>query len=106
MASAKATADGNGNLSYSVFQQGVGLVDAGSALNSDQYACANRGLDVRADLNGTAHFSGLANQDADGNYYLMSVDGFLWSNSYEFENGEFVSSSASTASVNTWVDQE
>jgi hypothetical protein len=35
--------------------------------------CANRGLDVALDLAGVKHFGGRANQDADGNFYIMEV---------------------------------
>ncbi len=80
MSGARPALDGNGNLAYSVFQQGAGMVDAHNAVYSSAYGCANKGLDVKADLAGTKHFGGRANQDANGNFYLMEMDGYLWSN--------------------------
>ncbi len=35
--------------------------------------CSNQGLDIDADLNGTAHFGGPANQDENGNFYVMDM---------------------------------
>ena len=36
------------------------------------------GLDIEADLAGTQHFGGRANQNPDGSYYLMGMDGYIW----------------------------
>jgi serine protease AprX len=60
MASARPAAyhDGNGDLFYTVFQQGAGLVNAYDAVHSNIAGSANRGLDIDADLAGTAHFGG------------------------------------------------
>lgn len=63
----------DGRLGYSVFQQGAGMVDAQNAVYSTASGCANRGLDVALDLAGVKHFGGRANQDADGNFYIMEV---------------------------------
>jgi hypothetical protein len=88
----------NGALAYSVFQQGAGLINAVSAVNSTATGCANTGLDINADLAGTAHYGGPANQDANGNYYVMdmessvwgdplSSDGYNWSTGYPWGQG-------------------
>jgi serine protease AprX len=88
----------NGALAYSVFQQGAGLINAVSAVNSTATGCANTGLDIDADLAGTAHYGGPANQDANGNYYVMdmessvwgdplSSDGYNWSTGYPWGQG-------------------
>ena len=57
MASAKA-ATTNGRVSYSLLQQGAGLIDAVAALDSEVVGCANQGLDLKADLAGITHFKG------------------------------------------------
>ena len=49
-----------GQLAYRVFQQGAGLIDALAAVNSSAMNCANQGLDIAADLAGTARFGGAA----------------------------------------------
>ena len=78
------TEDGDGEvteLAYSIFQQGAGLVHANRAVNRVRSGCVNQGLDIDADVAGTRHFGGRANQDADGNYYLMGLEGYLWTDS-------------------------
>ncbi len=57
---------------------GRGLINAVSAVNSSATGCANVGLDIAADLAGTQHFGGPANQDANGNYYVMNMAGSTW----------------------------
>jgi serine protease AprX len=78
MSSARPAVNPDGTLTFSIFRQGAGLVDTARALESTHYDCANIGLDIDADLAGTRHFGGRANQDEHGNYYLMGADGFLW----------------------------
>ncbi len=78
IAAARPAVKTNGKLAYSVFQQGAGLINALAAVNSSATNCANRGLDINADLAGTAHFGGPANEDANGNYYVMDMDGTTW----------------------------
>jgi serine protease AprX len=63
----------DGMLAYTVFQQGSGLVNAQDAIYSTATNCANQGLNVAADLAGIQHFGGRANQDANGNFYIMAV---------------------------------
>src|SRR6202034_2347758 len=65
----------SGTLAYSVFQQGAGLINAVRAVNSTATGCANQGLNIAADLAGSQHFGGPANQDANGNYYIMNMAG-------------------------------
>src|ERR1700677_1400038 len=81
LASAHPAVTSNGMLAYSVFQQGAGLINAVSAVNSSQTGCANRGLNVAAHLAGTQHFGGPANEDANGNYYVMNMAGSTWGSS-------------------------
>ena len=80
LASASPAVKAGGKLAYSVFQQGAGLVNAVAAVRSPRMGCANQGLNIAADLAGTTHFGGPANQDADGNYYIMDMEGSEWGN--------------------------
>lgn len=73
MSSANPAVRPDGRLAYSVFQQGAGMVNAQSAMYSTASGCANRGLTVAHDLAGLQHFGGRANQDSNGNYYVMEV---------------------------------
>lgn len=113
MHSAKPAVKADGTLAYSVFQQGAGMVDAQGAVSESTYDCANRGLDIQADLDGTMHFGGRANQDADGNYYLMGLDGYLWTDGGVDTNGYlwtdaylWTDSLTEMATMSSWVDPE
>ncbi|NQZ27556.1 MAG: S8 family peptidase [Colwellia sp.] len=79
MDTAHAAFDTNGELAYSVFQQGSGLVNAAGALASTASACANQALDIAQDLNGDEHFFGPANINSDGNFYVEGLgDEYIW----------------------------
>jgi serine protease AprX len=67
-AAARPAVTASGVLAYSVFRQGAGLINAIDAVASSATGCANQGLDVAADLAGTAHFGGPANIAASDNY--------------------------------------
>ena len=58
MAAARPAMDDNGDLAYSVFQQGAGLANAYAAANSDATACANQGLNVDAELTAPSTYGG------------------------------------------------
>jgi serine protease AprX len=66
MAGAHPARKADGTLAYSVFQQGAGLVDVHGALLGEAYGCANVGMSLQADLDGTAHYAGPARRTADG----------------------------------------
>lgn len=98
MATARVAVQANGTPAYSVFQQGNGSLDVLAASTSSATGCANRGLDIAADLAGTAHFGGPANRDAKGNYYVMDMQnpvplaadgspGTVWSGKYSYGQG-------------------
>jgi serine protease AprX len=98
LASARPAVTANGTLAYSVFQQGAGLINAVAAVSSSATGCANLGLNIAADLAGTQHFGGPANEDANGNYYIMNMsgpswgapdvaDGYRWSQGYAWGQG-------------------
>ena len=79
MASTRTAQDKDGNLAYSIFQQGAGQVNAYDAMYGTASGCANRVLDISEDQEDQTHYGGLANQDEDGNYYIMELDGYAWS---------------------------
>lgn len=79
MSTAKQAITSKKTLAYSVFQQGAGEINAQRAVASTEQACANRGLDIAADIAGRAHFGGLAQQDSSGNFYVSGVNSSLWS---------------------------
>jgi len=60
----------SGELAYSVFQQGAGVVSAENSLQSVASGCANSDLDIARDLSGIQHYSGAANMNDDGNFYI------------------------------------
>ena len=49
---------------FSVLQQGAGLIDAVAAVASKATGCANQGLDLKADIAGRTHFKGPFNSRA------------------------------------------
>ena len=115
LASTRPAVTSGGALAYSVFQQGAGLINAPAAVNSSATNCANQGLDVNADLAGTRHFGGPANQDANGNYYIMDLeggstwaspipgDGLTWSQGNSWNQGYTWSSGYTWAQGYTWA---
>jgi subtilisin family serine protease len=88
MASARPALDPDRDRAYSIFQQGAGLVNARDASYSTATQCANRGLNLLADILGQQHYGGRANQDGTGEYYVMGYagSGYTW-------NGGFASGS-------------
>jgi len=79
MNSAHAAYNDNGDLAYSVFQQGSGVVNARSALTSTASACANQALDIDQDIAGNDHFFGPANINDDGNFYIEGLgEEYVW----------------------------
>jgi len=79
MDSAYAARTNSGELAYSVFQQGSGVVNAAGALASTATNCANSHLDIDKDLAGTQHFSGTANINEDGNFYVEGYgEEYIW----------------------------
>ena len=79
MDSAHTAFDNNGELAYSVFQQGSGMVNVADALASNASACANQALDIAQDLEGNEHFFGPANINEDGNFYIEGLGNeYIW----------------------------
>jgi len=79
MDSAHTAYNDSGELAYSVFQQGAGLVNAEDAIASTATACANQALDIAQDLGSDSHFYGPSNIDNDGNFYVEGLgDKYVW----------------------------
>jgi serine protease AprX len=79
MDSAHTALNDNGELAYSVFQQGAGLVNVAGALESTATACANQALDIAQDIAGNDHFFGPANINDDGNFYIEGLgEEYVW----------------------------
>lgn len=91
MDSAHAAFNNNGELAYSVFQQGSGMVNAADALTSTASGCANQALDIAQDLEGSKHFSGPANINSDGNFYVEGLgDEYVWKLDQSILDGDTV----------------
>jgi len=79
MDSAHTAMTAEGKLAYSVFQQGVGVVNAKDALLSKATNCANQALNIEQDLSGEKHFYGPSNINDDGNFYVEGLgDDYVW----------------------------
>jgi len=115
MASAHPAVNSSGQIAYSVFQQGAGLVNAAAAANSTATLCANQGLDIDSDLAGKAHFGGPANADELGNFYVVDGSGnrlygegllwdgaFAWDGAYLWSGGKLWSRSELWSTAKLW----
>lgn len=90
MDSAHLARKSDGQLAYSVFQQGAGIVNAKDALASTASNCANTDLDIVRDIAGLQHYSGAANMNEEGNFYIEGTgQEYVWdiseSNQYDSE---------------------
>ncbi len=113
MASASPAVNPSNHLAYSVFQQGAGMINVQAATTTSALNCANQGLNIAADLAGTMHFGGAANQDANGNFYIMNMqsstpfakdpsDGYSWSGAVPSTNGYAWSQAYTWTKSYTW----
>jgi len=73
MASAHPAMKTDGSFAYSVFQQGSGVINVKDALVNSATSCANQGLNIAKDLDGSEHFSGSANVNAAGDFYVNGL---------------------------------
>ncbi len=80
MAAGQAALDAQGQLAYSPLQQGTGLIDAVRAVDNMVEGCANRGLEIGADLAGSEHYAGPVRFD--GEDFYIPGHGFLWDGQY------------------------
>jgi serine protease AprX len=67
---------------YSVWQQGAGRVNALDAVFADVQGTANLGLDIAADLAGTAHFEGYTYYDEEAGLFRLRGDYDEWTSGY------------------------
>ncbi|MGB1250524.1 MAG: S8 family serine peptidase [Candidatus Promineifilaceae bacterium] len=77
-------ADDN-SLAFSVFQQGTGLINAQTAIESTAVGCANSGLNISADLDGTEHYIGTVSRNAADEFVIVDSDGqetLAWDGTY------------------------
>jgi serine protease AprX len=80
MATALPWADENlDNLPYSLWQQGMGRLNAPDAVSTVITGTANAGMDILADLAGTAHFQGYTEYDPETNEFTLGGGLSNWS---------------------------
>jgi serine protease AprX len=83
ISTAKAAVTDDGQLAFSVFQQGAGLVDAMSAIHSNAEGCGNAGMDIAADMAGEHHYVGPAQRhENNGDFYIPEQQGLEWNGLY------------------------
>jgi serine protease AprX len=113
MASAQPAVNPSNHLAYSIFQQGAGLINVLGATTTSALNCANQGLNIAADLAGTEHFGGPANQNAAGQFYIMNMksstpfaadpsDGYTWSGGAPTSQGYTWSQAYTWSKSYTW----
>jgi serine protease AprX len=79
MDSAHMAIKDNGEIGYSVFQQGSGMVNAYDALLSNADNCANQALNIAKDIDGEEHYSGPANINENGDFYIEGLgEEYVW----------------------------
>ncbi|MDT0627769.1 S8 family peptidase [Alteromonas sp. W364] len=109
MASAKMAHDESGKMKFSPFEQGHGMVNAYAAVASNKTGCANRGLDIQADLAGTAHFMGPVTKTTGGEFAILVGDklvteGHQWGDSSMLAEGHQWGDSGIFAEGHQWGD--
>jgi len=73
----------SGEAAYSIWQQGAGRVWAPEAVSTNLQGAANQGMDIAADLAGTAHYEGFTEYDAATNQFKIRGDGYnSWAGGY------------------------
>lgn len=75
MHSARPLRDADTGKKISPFKQGAGRTDAWSAVMSYADNCANKGLDIKADLAGEAHYVGTALINNEGEFAALDQNG-------------------------------
>jgi len=85
IATARVATNDAGELAYSIFQQGAGLVDAMAAINSTESGCANVGLSVQDELVEEQHYFGPVKQTSEGGeFYVPGLEALAWSGEYVY----------------------
>ncbi len=86
MSSASQATKQNGELAFSRFAQGAGLINASAAINATIVGCANNGLDIFSDINLRNSFVDLNAAEGEGifaNGVIWNNDGVIWNNDSE-----------------------
>jgi serine protease AprX len=82
MLSASQAKKQNGELAFSPFAQGAGLINASAAINSTAVGCANSGLNIANDINLRSHYFGPARFNVKTNEFVLGDDeranGVIW----------------------------
>ena len=104
LSASRPAVDADGELAYSIFQQGAGMIDAYAAVHSDAAGCANQGLDINLDVTNQRHFGGRANVTEDGHFYIMGLEGYLWTDGGIGANGYLWTDGGVGANGYLWTD--
>jgi serine protease AprX len=85
MSSASQAKKQNGELAFSVFAQGAGLINASAAINTTVVGCANSGLNIANDINLRSHYFGPAKFDERSSEFTLgenkkAANGVIWNN--------------------------
>jgi hypothetical protein len=89
MSSASQAKKQSGELAFSVFAQGAGLINASAAINATAVGCANSGLNIANDINLRSHYFGPAKFDERSSEFTLVEDkqangetanGVIWNN--------------------------
>jgi len=82
MSSASLATKQNGELAFSRYAQGAGLINASAAINATVVGCANNGLDISNDINLRSHYfeSNAEGDNRFANGVIWNNDGVIWNN--------------------------
>jgi len=75
MSTARPALNANGDLAYSILQQGAGVLSAYNAVMGSALQSAKSGLDVGAELSGSQHFGDLANREITKSWARKTTSG-------------------------------
>jgi serine protease AprX len=82
----------SGQAAYTIWEQGAGRVWAADAVLGDYPGQANEGMDLAADLAGTAHYEGWTVYDPATNQFTIRDDGYKsWAGGYDTWAGGYKS---------------
>ncbi|HNB50781.1 MAG TPA: S8 family serine peptidase, partial [Anaerolineales bacterium] len=85
---------------YSIWQQGMGRLNAPDAVFADMEGVANVGMDINADLNGDIHYKGYAYYDEETGTFRLDGDYGNWAGGFGTWAGDY---SPYTGGFGTWA---
>ncbi|MDN3652698.1 S8 family peptidase [Thalassotalea ponticola] len=107
LATAIAGEDSEGQFTYSIFQQGAGMVNAERAVTSTAQGCANRGLDIHQTLSATSkyeNFVGPARYNFETEeFYIEGLEAYTWDGAYT--NGNLWPNKGIGTNGNLWPNK-